>query len=168
MRVYSLSFVRVIMALIVLTNIVEASDNSNSCKILIKLKRDICYGSCPIYSVTICKNADVIYDGEDYVATKGIVKSHIDQDKIDELVERFKRANYQTLKDDYLNATITDQPTYYLSIMIDDKEKNISHNVGDPTTPKVVSDLEDLVDNIADTNRWIFKSKKTKYQWVVK
>jgi len=167
MRVHSLSLVRVIMVLIVLINTVEASDSSDSCKMLVKLKRDICYGSCPIYSVTICKNGDVIYDGEDYVATKGIAKSHIEQDKVDDLVKTFKKANYQTLKANYLNATITDQPTYYLSIMIDNQRKDISHNVGDPTTPKVVSDLEDLIDSITDTNRWISKSKKDKYQWVV-
>jgi hypothetical protein len=105
----------------------------------------------------------VIYDGEEYVATKGIAKSHIDQDRVDKLIRAFKKANYQTLKTDYLNVTITDQPTYYLSIMIDDKEKNIYHNVGDTTTPKVVSDLEDLVDLVADTNRWIYKSKKDRY-----
>lgn len=38
---------------------------------LVRLRRDGCYGACPVYSVSVCRDATVVYDGIVFVKTKG-------------------------------------------------------------------------------------------------
>ena len=84
-------------------------------KVAITLQRTTCYGTCPVYTVT--------------VSTTGIV---------------------------FNVASVTDNPDYYLSITIDGRKKEVHDYVGQwEGMPAVVVELEDAVDELAQTSRWI-------------
>ena len=55
---------------------------------IIKLQRGPCFGPCPIYKVTIYDNGTVIYNGEEFVKTKGKHKINISKEKIRELMKQ--------------------------------------------------------------------------------
>jgi len=48
----------------------------------ITLERTECYGFCPIYTLTIQGDGTVVYDGKDFVKTKGRVEITIPKEKI--------------------------------------------------------------------------------------
>ena len=53
-------------------------------------------------------------------------------------------------------ASVTDNPTYVLSISIDGHEKQVKDYVGSWVgMPAVITELEDDVDAFARTDRWI-------------
>ena len=53
-------------------------------------------------------------------------------------------------------ASVTDNPTYTLSISIDGHKKQVLDYVGSWVgMPEVISELEDDVDDLAHTERWI-------------
>lgn len=66
-------------------------------------------------------------------------------------MSEFYRIDYFSLNDGY-NYYVTDHPTTITSITIAGKTKKIINYYG---APKKLDELEDKIDIIADTNRWI-------------
>ncbi len=64
-------------------------------------------------------------------------------------------ADFYSMDDDY-RATVTDMPAYVLSIMIDGHTKKVMDYVGSWVgMPAVITELENDVDSLANTSRWI-------------
>lgn len=117
----------------------------------ITLERTECFGTCPIYSLSIFGNETVIYNGQKNVVVKGIKTSQISQDKIIELINEFKTIDYFCLNDSYA-APYTDAPSTITSIAIDGKTKKIS-DYGKSLDK--LAELENKIDEISGANVWI-------------
>lgn len=123
-------------------------------KIEIKLSRSGCMGSCPSYEVTLTP-ASIVFAGGGYVVASGKHTASVDPDAVRALAARFIHADFYSLDDDY-EASVTDCPTYQISISIDGHSKHITDYMGSwEGMPAVISDLEDAADTLAHTDRWI-------------
>lgn len=121
----------------------------------IRLKRTLCYGPCPAYSVEVSGDGSVDFDGVSNVFIVGHYQARISDEAVRELVAAFRRANYFSLKDRYA-APITDNPTYTISIQFDGITKSVTDYAGVLVgMPEVVEDLESTIDRIAGTEKWI-------------
>ena len=123
--------------------------------LVIKLQRGPCFGTCPIYKLTIKGNGDVTFEGGKYVKNAGEVHDKISREKIDLLLHEFKAVDYFSLKDNYTKVGVTDLPYVFTSITINGKSKEIAHYHGDSSAPKALSDLENKIDEIVGTDKWI-------------
>lgn len=127
----------------------------------IRLGRSGCYGSCPGYTITIHGDGTVNYKGDWYVSIEGERTAHVRPEATQQLLERFRKANFFALKSEY-RAGVTDNPTYCLEVVIGSKHKTITDYVGGWVgMPAVVSELEDAVDQTADSARWVTASSET-------
>jgi hypothetical protein len=127
----------------------------------ISLSRSGCFGSCPGYSVTIHGDGKVSYKGNWYVSIEGEHTAHISPEAARQLLERFRSANFFALKSEY-RAGVTDNPTYCLELQIGAKKKIITDYVGEWVgMPAAVTQLEDAVDQTADSARWVTASSQT-------
>jgi len=124
-------------------------------ELIITLERTACFGTCPIYTLTIHGDGTVVYEGKDFVKIRGIEESIISQEKIEKLILEFDRADYFSLNDNYVEHTITDAQSVITSITIDGKVKIIEHYHGDLSAPETLSNLEDKIDEIANSNQWV-------------
>jgi ankyrin repeat protein len=123
-------------------------------KIAISLERSGCFGSCASYNVTLCTEG-IIFRGSGYVAARGKHTDQIDMAKIQKLAKRFVTADFYSMDDTYV-ASVTDNPTFVLSIEIDGRSKRVEDYVGEWVgMPAVVSELEEEVDAVARAERWI-------------
>src|SRR5689334_7780175 len=68
---------------------------------VITLERTICFGSCPAYKVSIYGDGLVIYEGKDFVKTKGDADGRITKDELQQLVREFEKLDYMKLRDRY-------------------------------------------------------------------
>ncbi len=128
----------------------------------ITLSRTLCYGTCPDYSVEIHGDGAVIYTGNRYVAVTGVEKSRISMDGVRELLDLFRKADYFSLRDEYA-ARVTDNPTFFTSISFDGKTKKVRNYVGwEVGIPQGVTNIEEAIDRIADTYKWIKKPPASK------
>lgn len=75
-----------------------------------------CYGACPANEIMISKKGDVLYKGNFYVKKKGWYTSKIAQSQFKKISERFQKANYMVLKDDYY-TTVTDNRSVSVSFI---------------------------------------------------
>jgi hypothetical protein len=127
----------------------------------IRLSRSGCLGSCPGYSVTIRGDGTVNYIGSWYVSIEGTHTARVSQEAARQLLNRFRRANFFALKNEYF-AGVTDNPTYCLELVVGSKKKVITDYVGEWVgMPASVTELEDAVDQTADSARWVTASPQT-------
>lgn len=119
--------------------------------VVITLERTACFGTCPVYKLTIYGDGRVVYEGERFVNVTGTQNSQISQEKIKELVDEFYAINYFALKDKY-DAPITDMPTTITSITIGGKTKKVVNYYG---APKKLDELENKIDEITDSKKWV-------------
>jgi ankyrin repeat protein len=120
----------------------------------IVLERSGCLGACPSYKVTVSTNG-IVFDGDDSVTVSGKHNDTVNPDEVRDLAKRFVAADFYSLDSKYI-ANVTDNPGYKLSIEIDGQKKEVDDYVGSwEGMPAVVTELEDAVDKLARTKRWI-------------
>jgi ankyrin repeat protein len=126
---------------------------SNS-TVAISLQRSGCFGTCPSYTVTVSTDG-IVFEGGSYVVARGRHTAGIDPKVVRKLASRFVATDFYSMEPKYV-ASVTDNPTYILSIDIDGHKKTIEDYVGSwEGMPAVISDLEQEVDTLAKTERWI-------------
>ena len=122
--------------------------------IAITLARSGCYGTCPAYSVTL-SSSGIQFNGGGFVVARGKHTAPLDQDALRALAQKFLKSDFYSMADKYI-ASVTDNPFYHLSITIDGKSKQVEDYVGSWVgMPAIITELEEDIDNLAQTSRWI-------------
>jgi ankyrin repeat protein len=120
-----------------------------------RLERTECYGACPAYSIEVKGDGSVDFIGKSNVLMIGRHRGQIPKQAVDDLLAAFRQANYFSLRDSYVTR-VTDNPTYRTSIEFDGLRKSVRDYVGvQAGMPDAARDLEEAIDRIADTEKWI-------------
>jgi len=127
--------------------------------IVIKLKR-VGKGAGPDYDLTIYGHGNVIYEGKDNVKIKGKLKEPISEDKIMELLSEFRDSGFFSLKDEYMTTNVPIRPYTFISISMPRENgemitRNITHYNDDKIVPNLLKNLEDKIDEIVGSDKWI-------------
>jgi len=147
------------------------ADSANT-RPVITLERTLCYGACPGYELEINSSGLLVYRGKGFVKTKGEVRDTLSESQLDLLLNLFRDANYFTLKQRYKQQNscgirATDHPSVITSFRDRGQYEKIDHYLGcyqstDENGHLVRSKadrqlvaLEDSVDSIVKTTRWI-------------
>ena len=133
----------------------QNNTSSNFDDVVITLERTPCFGTCPVYTLTVQGDGTVVYEGKDFVKTKGRAEITITKEKVEQLVSEFEDTDFFSLNDKYTERTITDAPSVRTSITIDGKTKTIEHYHGDFSAPKRLTKLEDRIDEIVNSEQWV-------------
>jgi hypothetical protein len=118
--------------------------------LLITLRRSQCFGTCPDYTLTITGDGTVTFDGR-YYTKAGTATVTIDQEKVIELIREVQKADFFNLSDDY-SANVTDIPTYFVSVGLGGKSKQVRDYGAGPPRLRI---LENRIDQIVNSAQWI-------------
>jgi hypothetical protein len=103
----------------------------------------------------------VKYHGEAFVLVAGDHSTNLAPEDVRCLVDAFRATDFWSLSPRY-TASITDSPTYSLTLSIGGKSKTVDDYVGQAVgMPKAVSGLEDAVDQLSGDERWITGDAQT-------
>jgi ankyrin repeat protein len=123
-------------------------------KVTVNLERTGCFGSCPSYSVAV-STTGITFDGRGFVVAEGKHTDTADADEIREFAKRIVDADFYSMDESY-SASATDLPTYVLTVSIDGHQKQVVDYEGAwEGMPAIVTDIEERVDALARTSRWI-------------
>jgi ankyrin repeat protein len=123
-------------------------------KVAITLQRSGCYGTCPSYAVTVSTEG-IVFKGGGFVAASGKHMDRMDANEVRKLAKKFIAADFYSMDSSY-TASVTDNPTYVLSIEIDGHAKTVNDYVGSWVgMPAIITELEEEVDTFARTERWV-------------
>jgi hypothetical protein len=127
----------------------------------IHLWRGSCFGSCPAYDVNIDGSGNVTWQGHLNTILEGERHGKITTAAVQKLVDMFAAANFLSLDDRY-EASITDGPTYALTFSMAGHSKTVTDYIGLAVgMPKAVVDLEEAIDRVAGTERWVRGTTET-------
>ncbi|WP_395645679.1 DUF6438 domain-containing protein [Terricaulis sp.] len=126
--------------------------------ITITLARSACFGFCPIYRVSIDGAGNVTYVGERFVNVRGEQRAQIPAADVQALLRRFDEIGFARLRDQY-RANVTDLPTYTVSLTRNGVTKTVVDYGGTGAgMPESVRALQDEIDRVAGTSRWVLRN----------
>ena len=114
----------------------------------ITLERTGCFGTCPIYTVSVSGEGTVTYQGERFVKTLGVQKYDIPTDDLDALIAMIYQKNYFSLNDRY-EVRATDLPTVITTVRVGDEIKSVENYGG--AGPAQLREIEQKIDEVSDS-----------------
>lgn len=125
----------------------------------VTLKRTACYGTCPVYTVSIHGSGLVEYLGEWNVDVPGPQTSSMPSERVKDLLKDFATIHFFQLRDKYFEDC-TDLPTAIISISVDGKDKQVSNYFGGceraKSGPQVeLAKLAEQIDDAAGVKHWV-------------
>lgn len=130
------------------------------------IERTDCFGSCPSYEAEIYGDGRVVWKGHEYVAVKGISKSHIDPSSVAVL---FTKYFSQSEREICIDESGVDSPIYYilysqtgnLTELKSERDELYKRRQSDSTITEPCSLGKEFdaaitqFDRVANTHRWM-------------
>jgi hypothetical protein len=126
---------------------------------VITLERTSCYGTCPIYKLTVRRDGAVQYEGKEFVKVIGYQSHRISAAKFQELAQEVQRVGFFSFDDEYSykknpggsTSFVTDMPTTITTVRAGNLRKSVKNYYGGP---KALGRLENLIDKLAGSAVW--------------
>ncbi|CAM1363203.1 conserved hypothetical protein [Tenacibaculum sediminilitoris] len=81
---------------------------------LLRITKTQCFGDCPVYTVAIDKEGNVVYNGIEYVLEKGIRKFTLSEKQLQELTSKLNKKDFSSFKKVYDNPKVLDLASTYI------------------------------------------------------
>lgn len=122
----------------------------------ISLKRSSCYGTCPVYGITIQGDGTAKYEGTMFVRTKGPEIAKIPSEILANLLQSFDRASFSTI-DDRAFGVCFDAPHTIIKISVDGyvKTLNVDDCFANSKPKSAVIELGRQIDDIVGSKQWV-------------
>ncbi|GEM_PF-3208453 len=121
----------------------------------VTLEREGCFGTCPIYKITVNSIGIVEYDGERFVKVTGIQTARITQAKVKELFDMVNAINYFSLNDTYTENATFDAGSATSTVTLNGNTKSVRHAFEDSSAPASLTEFEEKMDEVTNSNQWI-------------
>jgi hypothetical protein len=127
----------------------------------ISLERGPCFGTCPVYKVTVDRSGAVRFEGRRFVADTGVSTGAAPAASVDSLFAELEAAGYFGFADRYrmgqpgCERYATDLPTVITEVRLGNRIKRVEHDRGCADAPATLSGLERRIDEVAGVGRWV-------------
>jgi hypothetical protein len=127
---------------------------------MLSLERTACYGRCPIYTVTVLRDGTVQWEGRRFVKTVGKATGKLAPGALAAIADEMKRADFFAFHDKYTSYDVTDHPSAIITYADAAKKKTVQHYHGDRSAPEKLSQLEERLDELIGTGKWIGRDQR--------
>lgn len=122
----------------------------------IKLQRTMCYGTCPVYSVTVDNEGNVNYYGEMFVYKSGEHHWKISKKKVEQLNDLIEDFGFKSFIYESGEEFITDQPSCITTVKYSDGQtKEIDHDYGNILVDDSLAAFEKKIDRIIGIKKYV-------------
>jgi hypothetical protein len=138
-----------------------ATDSAATDSAVLTLERTPCFGACPVYRVTVSADGTVHFQGKSFVSHPGSALAQIPKARMDSLIAELDAGGYFRFDERYVPGSpacgnaATDLPTVTTSVTLGGRTKRIEHYRGCSAAPLSLSRLEDRIDEVLNTGRWV-------------
>lgn len=142
----------------------------------ITLRRTMCNGKCPSYTLTVHPDGRVVFDGGAFVDAQGRHARYVDPTRLDRLREAFVEIDFLGLDQSDLEEACTNmascQSTTYITVELDETTHQIEHYEGchtgkvghlsscDPAEAEIVPPPDDIFDELTDLQETILTTAR--------
>jgi hypothetical protein len=138
----------------------EQSSQSAASAPVITLERTACFGSCPVYTISVSPSGDVQYEGRAHVRRLGAATARVPRERVDSLLSEVNRGGYFSFADRYTSPEpacgryVTDSPSVITSVTLRGRTKRITHDYGCGAAPGALVVLEHRIDEVLNSGQW--------------
>lgn len=111
---------------------VKTETNSFPDSLVARIERTACYGSCPIYTISVYNTGFASYEGVNFVENKGYFGAYISRNVINTLQNMAKEIGFMQFQEVYDEEGITDIPSTITSMRIDGQLKTVKNRYAGP------------------------------------
>jgi len=124
--------------------------------LLLRLERTGCFGWCPAYVIEVDTDGTVRYIGNNDVITLDSASATLAPAELAELRDALDRADFANRSVRCCDCQgITDMPSATITVADGRPPKTIHDYHGCSRTPRAIRELEESIDRIIGTERWI-------------
>jgi hypothetical protein len=127
---------------------------------VITLERTACFGSCPVYTISVSPAGDVQYEGREHVRKLGAATGKVPRERVDALLSELERGGYFTFAERYTPAEptcgryATDSPSAITSVTLRGRTKRVTHDYGCGKAPGALVIFERRIDEALSSGQW--------------
>ena len=126
---------------------------------LVTFERGPCFGTCPVYILTVSADGTASFNGVSFVQAEGTHSASLSPEEVTELHRAVLDADFFDLEDRY-EVGATDLPSILTTVTMDGQIKTVYHyGLGCGTeldsAPSGLCALEALLENIPAANGWV-------------
>ncbi len=129
---------------------------------VVKLKRTACYGSCPVYTVSVKANGLVEYEGHEYVSIKGFQTANLPIESVELIEKELIKVKFLKMKS-HLDSgswgcfiSATDSSHIIIEGSIKNRKKAVSTYLGcESKQVDEVIILANYIDQVIGTSKWV-------------
>ncbi len=123
----------------------------------VTLVRQGCFGTCPIYTLTVNADGSVDYNGSRFVMVEGEQSSKISLKNVKKLIKKINEINYFSLNNEYTYNATFDVGSASTTVIMNGKTKSILHAFEDTSAPEELTEFEDFIDEITNSGAfWVY------------
>jgi uncharacterized protein DUF6438 len=126
----------------------------------ISLERTLCFGGCPVYTISVSPSGQVTYEGKANVRELGTATAEVPKLRVDALLIELERAGYfgfasrYALSEPACGRYVTDLPSVITSATLGERTKRIEHDYGCGRAPAALAVLENRIDEVLGSGQW--------------
>ena len=138
----------------------DQSSRSAASAPVITLERTACFGSCPVYTISVSLSGEVQYEGRAHVRKLGAATGRVPRERVDSLLSELDRGGYFTFAERYTSPEpacgryVTDSPSVITSVTLRGRTKRITHDYGCGGAPGALVVLEHRIDEALNSDQW--------------
>ncbi|MGG9963079.1 DUF6438 domain-containing protein [Ferruginibacter sp. SUN106] len=118
----------------------------------ITFEADACFGTCPIFTMTIYENGKAEYDAEKYNTLNGVYHTVIKNQSLDSLHQLINNVNWPSIQDNY-TSDWSDQPTYTTTLQFKSGRIKTIVDYGN-SAPGTVLNIYTLLFSLRNSQAW--------------
>jgi hypothetical protein len=125
------------------------ADSAPSDPVFVRLERDGCFGSCPMYAIDITRAGVLRYDGRRFVKTTGPAERRLSAAQLRALRAAVVHARFEDIDPRCCDCMdYTDMPTVTVTLTEGGASRTIRDYHGCSATPKRLRTLEEDIDRV--------------------
>ena len=141
-------------------SVTPRQDSSADPQPALTLQRTACFGSCPVYRLSVSPAGVVTFEGTAHVRKLGTASGQVPPARLDHLLRELDEAGYFSFADRYTSADptcgryVTDLPTVITAVTLEGRTKRIEHDQGCGAAPDALVVLEQRIDEVLGSAQW--------------
>lgn len=118
----------------------------------IDFKAGYCFGTCPVFEMSIRKDGSAYYNAIEYNKFQGKFRTTIKKQQLDSLMSLISEANLLSLQNGYL-VSATDHPTYSLTVKQKNGQTKVIRDYG-PAGPEKLKLVYQYIFSLRESQDW--------------
>ena len=121
---------------------------------VVTLVRQSCHGSCPAYSVSVNASGRVEFHGKAFVCDSRPAPILVDPSVVAQLVEGLTAVRFEKMPN-YTRVDLPDSGHATITLKAPNTLHVVEHYHGDNAAPRVLNLIEERMDEVSESSRWV-------------